>query len=220
MFEFSASNPIPLLPLGDTFRQGSKAHAAQADTYFGYQIESVEQRVQELKNTAALENLETWTHLNPQFFLTSYLELRALVHLLNPPVGSTIVELGCAYARLGLVCHLYRPDLRYIGIEAVAERCHEARRVLSNHGAKHAVIECSNLASADVSLPKADIYFMYDMGTEQDVSLCLQKLQRKKFSHLIARGSRCRKWIETHRKDLEVLNPPGRTPNFSVYVSF
>lgn len=217
MFEFSAENPVPLLPLEDTFRQGSKEHAALADAHFGYQIENVEKQVQQVKHTRALETVETWTHLNPQIFLTSYVELRALLHLLNPPPGSTIVELGCAYARLALVCHLYHPGLQYIGFEAVEQRCTEARRVLNLHGAKHADILCVNLADPETTIPNADIYFMYDMGTERDVALCFNKLRTKTFSHLIVRGARCRHWIENHRKDLFLLDPPGRTPNFSVY---
>jgi len=91
--------------------------------------------------------------------------------------GSTIIDLGSGYGRVGLVCSLLRPDIKFIGYEYVPHRVEVA-----NNASKALKLQQNlNFKVQDLSLksfkiPEADIYYLYDPFTKETYVHVLNQL--------------------------------------------
>ncbi len=186
--DFSADNPFPLLDWESCFRQAAKLHSAQVDAWLGFDLQKSEAQLAQDCGQMR-EDLETWAHLSPQVFQTSYVELRAILEWIQAAPGELVLDLGCAYARMAFVIARHYPKLRYWGADAATARVEEAKRLLGPSAAFELL--SMDLVALD-KLPKAEHVFMYDIGTTQDTQSVLNKLLEQKPKTLVLRGGRVR----------------------------
>jgi hypothetical protein len=114
---------IPL-PQQDSYSYSeAKLFSQQLDLDLGFQVESVEKTI--------LENhpRTPWAGLDPQALQTPYPEIRMMLSRLDLQPGQTIVDLGAAYGRMGLVVVGFHPEVRFIGYEVSVDRAREGNRV-------------------------------------------------------------------------------------------
>src|SRR5690606_35530689 len=110
MLKFSSRNPFTLLRSTDKSITPARirAHSDQVDAYLGMQIEEVEEKLRidgcKMKSSGfSSKPQELWIGLAAKRFLTPYTEIRTILSLLKPKPGSTIVDLGAGYGRMGFV---------------------------------------------------------------------------------------------------------------------
>lgn len=222
LYRFSPENPFPLLDEHLIFRQATKQHAKEADTFLGFAITAIENEVKSLRHSPELSPFETWAHLDPQIFLTPYLELRYLLSLLPLKTGESIADLGCAYARIPFILHYFYPTCHFYGLDCVPHRINESRRVGALHGLKNLHLECTDVSALSFGLPQAEHFFIYDTGTTSDVERIAQKLRARineknsRVKSLIARGARIGQALKTAHPWLP--EPAHTNQNFSIYL--
>jgi precorrin-6B methylase 2 len=141
--------------------------------------------------------------------------------------GSLLVDLGCAYGRLGLVVAAGFPRVRFLGFEISPDRVAEARRVYAEWGLDPKQVEQADLAAPDFRPPRADAYFIYDYGTRPSVQKTLEDLREVRRQgaeplppfRVVARGRLSRDLIERGHPWLSQVHAPRHLGNFSVYQS-
>lgn len=167
------------------------------------------------------ETAQTWSHLSPQVFQTPYPELHRIILQVDPDSkAKNWVDLGAAYGRLGLLLAVYRTEANFTGIEVLSERVHEAHRVYKIHSVPYEGMRTGDCARD--SLPRADVYFIYDFGHESDVNAALEKLRehaREQGIRVVGRGRRVRDLIEKHHPWLGSVHRPIHGPHYSIYRS-
>lgn len=187
------------------------------DGLLGFLIESCEGQV------LPQGDAELWKERGARVFQTPYLELREMLGELALTPESTIVDLGAAYGRLGIVIHAWFPELRFIGYEISPVRVNEAKRVYALHGLDPDQMREADLASADFTPALADAYFLYDYGNEQAVAKTLDDLKQIAASRpgfrVVGRGRRSRDLIERGHPWLSQVHPPRHCGNYSIYQS-
>ena len=203
---------------------------ALTDASFGLNIAQVEAEIRSNPGlaarswqTAALDREQHWIGLPPETLLTPYDELVSMLQQLAPKNGSTLVDLGAAYGRLGLVIGRCFPELSFVGYECVAERVNEANRCLSIQGFGARIrVERQDLSATDFSPIAADSYFLYDFGSREAIEKTLEDLRRIASSQPIAvvgRGRASRDAIERRHPWLSEVIPPWHAANYSIYRS-
>jgi hypothetical protein len=220
VYNFNPGNPFPLLSLDELFSQRSKHHAKDADKFLGFEIEKVETEVRKERHQEALASFETWAHLDPQIFLTPYLELRYILEKIPLTKGETLVDLGCAYARLPFVLsHLFNNSVHFIGYDCVPHRIEESKRVTELHGIS-TTLSTQNICAETFQLPEAQHFFIYDTGTTSDVEKLLEKLRvltsASPYKSLVTRGARIKQIIE--QKHPWLGEAAEKNQNFSIYL--
>jgi hypothetical protein len=218
MIPFSAAQPFPLVDcLTD-----AKTHARKVDDWLGLDTEAIE-RALILKGcrkpapASCGERQELWLGLDVQDLLTPYLDLRQLLHELQPKPGETIVDLGAAYGRMAFVLGRHYPGTSFVGYEFVGERIEEGRRALERAGFDTKTgllrLEHADLASRSFVPQPADIYFLYDYGTMKSVEKTLHDLRKiaaTRVCRIVARGRHCRALISARHPWLEASVERGR----------
>ncbi len=223
LFELDPNNPIPLYSLDNILRQGCKEHSLKLDQHLGFDIQGTEQKVQANKASADYQHKETWTHISPQVFQTSYVELRFIMEQLleiNPHIR-TLADLGAAYFRIQFVNSIVFNDrFDLTGVELCKERILEAQRVYK----KYFGTELKNLIQGDLCgdnfvIPRAEVYFIYDFGTHSDVETVLAKLLVQNSANnsflLVGRGARVRDILQKQFSDF--VNPLSQNNNFGIW---
>lgn len=214
---FDPADPFPFFPLDSYSYDDAKAHAIEADRWLGLRIDEVEQELQKRAPTPGVEN---WAWLSPQSFMTPYVELRSFLEELKPLPGQTVVDLGCAYARMGFVMRRHFPDAKFIGYELEAARVTEASRVLKP--SENTKIEARDLTAKDFELPRADFYFIYDFGAQPAIAEILGRLRILAQSapiQVIARGRGVRQQIHNRHPWLAEIQNPRHFQQLSIYRS-
>ncbi len=199
-----------------------KRRSETRDLELGFRIAETEAEIRARLATDRGEiNHQTWAHLSPQIFQTPYAELARVVAEVDP--NSNIprwADLGAAYGRLGIVLSELRPAAEFVGIELVAERVREGRRVYAALGLDPENLHCANLAKCD--LPDVDLYFIYDFGTRTETAIVLEGIRRRaarKPIVVVGRGRGIRDAIEREHPWLASITPPVHFPHWSVYRS-
>jgi SAM-dependent methyltransferase len=198
---------------------------AELDGSYGFKIAEVEKEVE--SRLSSLGGAELWHRQGPGVFQTPYAELEQMVHELGLPAGSTLVDLGCAYGRLGIVMARRFPSLHFVGFEISPERVAEARRVYSVLGIDPLQVRQADLALPSFCPPRAQAYFVYDYGTRPAVEKTLEDLKglRRQASgesgvfRVVARGRLSRDLIERQHPWLSQVHAPRHLGNFSIYQS-
>lgn len=179
------------------------------DKLIGYEIDKVEQNVQRNKD------YENWSHIGCDRFSTPYEECIEIFSQLRLKKDAILIDLGAAYGRWGIIFELLFPQGIFIGYEIESLRVIEGNRIFKQLGLVKAKLYEKDIRQ--ISLPKADVYIIYDFGMQKDLVLALE--QMKQFTHsfiLIARGGSVRKLIEINYPWLQNEQTKHET-NYSLY---
>jgi len=90
---------------------------------------------------------------------TSYQAIHRFIGELQLPQNFRVVDIGSGFGRLGFYLAIFRPDVRYVGIELVKERVELAKSAQRRLGLTQPWFLTGNLAY--VRLPVADAYYAY-----------------------------------------------------------
>jgi hypothetical protein len=189
---------IPPTTEPEVFLNKTKEQAESLDRSLGFEISKTELLVREKKNSSELNEKETWNHLSPQIFQTSYVELRYIleqIKFLNKDLPLRIVDLGAAYFRIQFVNKIVFGNFFDIqGFEVCEDRILEAKRVYQlQFGSSKFLLETKDIADSDFQIPEAQAVFIYDFGTSHDIEIVFKKLAcLKSLSFVVARGGRVR----------------------------
>ncbi|MBI3543229.1 MAG: class I SAM-dependent methyltransferase [Deltaproteobacteria bacterium] len=205
----------------------AKEHAARLDKLLGLDIASIELDLLEAESEHQASDPEArpqqrWIGFAHQTFLTPYTELVELTRELAPKAGELWVDLGAAYGRLGVVLGLRHPETRFVGYELVEPRVAAGRALFDRLALPHATLLVQDLVDPTFAPPEADVYFIYDFGTQHAVEKSLHDLQqiaRKRPITVVARGRGARSWIERGHPWLASVNAPVHHAHYSVYKS-
>lgn len=217
---FDPADPFPLL--ADPFADyaGARRHAEEADAWLGLRCAQIEAALP--RDRLAREDRQLWLDLPLPSLQTPYVELRALMARVAPPPGSTVVDLGAGYGRLGFVIARHHPGVAFTGYELVAGRAGEGMRCLAAHGSGAARLEVADLADPEFAPRDADVYFLYDYGTRAAIAKTLADLRaiaRRRPIVVVGRGRASRDAIERGEPWLSTIVPPEHFAHASIYRS-
>jgi hypothetical protein len=219
MIPFDPTDPFPFVPTYSY--EDSKRHAEQADAWLGFRVDEVERAIKESTRISVKQDeikQEFWVGLDLQSLQTPYLELRTAIETLGSKPGDKIVELGSGYSRLAHVLKRHAKGAHYIGFELVEQRVNEARRVLGDY--QNAQIVLADLADGQFKPPEANVFFIYDFGSQQAIRKVLADLKALAKRHsfqVVGRGRATRQIIEREEPWLSQVFAPKHFPNFSIY---
>lgn len=229
MLKFSSRNPFPLLRSNDKSITPARirAHSDLVDAYLGMRIEEVEKKLRidgckSKGSTFSEKPQELWIGLAAKRFLTPYTEIRSMLSLLKPKPGSTIVDLGAGYGRMGFVIGRHYTKIKFIGYEYVGERVKESSKCLKRLNHPFVKFKHADLSSAEFQPMIADYYFIYDYGTTdaiQKTLFDLKRIAREKPITIVARGRDSRDFIKDHHPWLVKRALPKSYIYFSIYES-
>ncbi|XGC81222.1 SAM-dependent methyltransferase [Bdellovibrio bacteriovorus] len=219
MIPFNTQDPFPLLELDKYSYQEAQDHAALVDQWLGFDLERVEKEIS--KSTKGQQN---WSHLSVQAFQTPYVELRNILEILKSLSPKHIVDLGCAYARMAFVIAEHCPDIHFTGYELEPLRVIETNRVFTQkYKDKISItIEARDLSDLNFTPPAADVYFIFDYGSEAAVKKTLNDLKLialQKPIVVVGRGRLTRFLIHKEHPWLSEVNTPLHFAHFSIYSS-
>lgn len=212
--------------------QISRQHAMIVDKLLGFDLKGVEEKLVkagkikmpqgsfEYWGPALHEGAQTWVGLDAQTLNTPYSVLHRLCSLLELKDGLTVVDLGAAHGRLGVVMHFMNPKAKFIGLEYVPERVAEANRIYAHWGCSNALCLEQDLFRKDFELPQADVYFIYDYGRHDQINATLGQLSleaEKRPIRLVARGQATNKLIADHHGWLEVIYEGVLEEHFNIF---
>lgn len=209
-------------------------HSEYVDKILGFKVDEIETKLKSMAQilnpegcTASWgkmmhEGSQSWVGLNPRQLLTPYNELSEMCEIIRPMSGSTLVDLGAGYARMGYVLNSFSAECNFIGYEIVKERVDESLRLIHQDKLDHAQMYTEDLSSEDFQIPVADFYLIYDYGTVEHIRKTLEELQQIAFHHpikVIGRG-KIRHYIQTEHPWLSQVYDAHHELTFSVYSSF
>jgi tRNA A58 N-methylase Trm61 len=190
-----------------------REHSRKIDRDLGFNINAIEAK---LINTAKAkchgghyyqwgpaihDGAQTWVGLDFQTLQLTYADLIGIITEHQLTKAQHVVDLGAAYGRLGIALSVIAPNVKFTGVEYVNERVDEGNRIYKNLNLKNCTLEVGDLNSDKFVLPEADVYYLYDFGNDQQISVFLKRLSaafhEKKF-RLIARGHMSRDLIKKH----------------------
>lgn len=220
MIEFNPADPFPLLDLDKYTYHEAQEHSALVDQWLGFHLAEIENKISSAngKNSAQ----QNWQHLSVQAFQTPYVELRNILEILKSYSPRHIVDLGCAYARMAFVMARHYPEMTFTGYELESLRVDEANRVLSLLGHSNVNVIAADLSSTNFRLPAADVYFIFDYGSETAVKKTLEdlkKIAQNQSIIVVARGRLSRFLIHKEHPWLAEVHTPQHYPHFSLYFS-
>lgn len=199
----------------------AKIESEEIDTILGIETSRIEQEIIDHTHVAlTASGQQAWIGLPVQSMLTPYSEFAQIVRELSPKPGSTWVDLGAAYGRLGAVLGVLAPETSFIGYELIERRADEANALFERLGLSRASVHAQDLSLADFSPAEADCYFIYDFGTREAVSKTLEDLKnhaRRKPLTVVARGRGSRSWIERNHPWLASIVAPHHAGTYSIY---
>ena len=168
------------------------------------------------------DGAQTWVGLDVQTLNTPYAVLLRICELLELKPGMTVVDLGAAHGRLGIVMHQVCREANFIGYEYVPERVAEANRVYERWGMSHAKCVVQDLFAADFVLPEVDVYFIYDYGRHDHINSTLGQISleaKKRPIRLVARGQATNKLILDHHHWLERTYEGELEEHFNIFAA-
>ena len=214
------------------FNMSLKKHSILIDKILGFKILRVEEKLlqryrkfyadDESDQKNRYDDSETWIGLHPQTLLTPYSEILGILEKVSRFKLTKVIDLGCAYGRIGFVLPAILPNCEFIGYELVTERAREGRRVASTLGMDNFSILEENLLSDDFKLPHASMYFIYDFSRVEDLKLILERLIELIGVHdfiLVARGDEVRSLIQMYYPIFLSRHAPIHLKNCSIFIT-
>lgn len=164
---------------------------------------------------------ETWIGLEPQMLQTPYWEILEFYNILSQFNPFSYVDLGAGYSRLGVVLNLLEENFQYTGYELVEKRVQESIRVFNKNSFKNFNISQKDIMK-DKTIPKADVYFIYDFSSPIEQVQILDLFSKKMYKDdffLVARGHGIRSLIQNKYKEFYVCNGAIHKDKYSIYSS-
>lgn len=235
--EFNPEDPFPLIQNMNYSYEQAKSHSRQADHWLKLKTHRTEKKIQsrlvvakprwdadesEIHEAATLPSEQEWSGLAVQALLTPYWEIRSLLNLLPLQSHQRVVDLGCAYARMGHVIGAHYPEVYFTGYEIADERVQEAKRILARFNYPRVEVLQQDLSEPNFAPIVADYYFIYDFGTPQSVQKSLNDLKeiaQTRSIQVIARGRLSRHLIFQGHAWLCSVHPPQNHSHFSIFTS-
>lgn len=164
-----------------------RLHAKDVDRLLGYKITKIEEKLVQKYRAYDISNDEssrkkhfsgaqTWIGLHPQILQTPYCDIFKALSMFKGQQIKRVVDIGAGYGRVGLVTKTLFPNAEFLGFEIVEKRQVEGERIIRKFNLENCSINCINVLDKDFILPEADIYFIYDFSTEEDISHILKIL--------------------------------------------
>jgi hypothetical protein len=200
----------------------AKLQAQKIDKLLKYDCLKIENNLRLNKNTISAEEKELWLGLDLQSLQTPYSEIFQMIQIIKPAENQKWIDLGAAYGRIGLVLGLLNPNIQFIGYEYIQERTDEANRIYQLWKIQQAQIITADISSSEFILENADVYFIYDFGSQKDIYIILEKLRviaQTQPIQLIARGRGIKNWILYDFPWLHLVKPPQYFENWTLFQS-
>lgn len=196
--------------------QEAKSLSKYIDQLLGFNCESIE------KKLIASESKQEWIGFDIQIFQTPYSEILEMLQIVNPNENDHWVDFGAAYGRMGIVINLLYPNMKFSGHEINQQRVDEANRIYQELNLNNSKLFCNDISADDFQIEDANVYFIYDFGTREDIYKLLFKLKEKALKHsikVITRGRGCRQWIMLDFPWLSNINEPTHFEHWSIFTS-
>ena len=139
---------------------------------------------------------QAWIGLSPEQLQTTYSEFYEICDYINSrfefPSDFSVIDFGAAYGRLGLVLPFLFSKAYFTGYEIVKARVDDGNKVYQSFGLTHSKLICENVLQESFQMPRAQVYFIYDIGEYQHIQNLISKIETLYDSGhrflLIARG--------------------------------
>jgi len=129
--------------------------------------------------------VQSWVGLDVDTLQTPYADILKMLQMMKLKPFQTVVDLGAAYGRMGVVIGALYVKSFFIGHEYIKARVEEGNRIFRNLDFNKCRLEVADLSKSDYVLPEADIFFIYDFGDVEHIQKILFKLQHlSKIRHL------------------------------------
>lgn len=201
----------------------AKAEAAKLDKILGFDFESVEKKLSvENSRQDRTTAKQFWIGLDIQSLQTPYSEVIEMIEELKPQADDLWIDLGAGYGRLGVALGFLKPTVKFLGYEFIESRVTEGNRIFTKWGLENSKLIQADLASDSFDLQNADVYFLYDFGSQADFYLIIEKLRQiasQKQIKVIARGRGIKNWILLDFPWLGTMNAPAHFRNWSLFRS-
>ena len=223
MIVFDPDHLFPLLDPGSHTYSEAQNHSAQVDSHLGFHFQNIEENL--LKNhryKSDHEAVQPWVGLPVQAMQTPYTEIRYILSLLNPQPGQSIVDLGCAYGRMGHVVGHHYPAVHFTGYELVKERVEEGLKTLKPFAYANVRLETCDLSRPEFAPPQANTYFIFDFGSASAIEKTLQDLRiiaQNQAITVVARGRGIRHQIYQSHPWLHQMKDPQNFGHFTLFRS-
>ncbi len=212
----------------------NREHSKSIDQFLGFRILKIERKLisqyrpffinenEKTKKKQHSENGEvgeSWIGLNPQVLLTPYTELYEIFYLLKDHNIKSIIDIGCAYGRVGIVARAFFPEVKFTGYEIVKKRIIEANRINDLYDLDMD-IHNQNVLEDDFHLPDSSIYFIYDFSHFMHIKKILSQIEEKINNHpfiLIAKGEDIRGIIQLFFPAFLIKHEPIYKKNWSIF---
>ena len=165
---------------------------------------------------------QLWIDFDVQGIQTTYKEILQIFSLLPPSKYSKWCDLGAGYGRLGIVLGLLHGECEFIGLELAEARVKLGNQLFKDLELYNCNLQIVDIAAEEQMLPRADVYFIYDFGTQEDVYKVINKLQNLALSKniiVVARGRAVRRWILADYPWLSEVHQPEHYENWSIFYS-
>lgn len=209
-----------------------RQHSKLVDQILGFKIKEIEKKL--IDQARAIlpmgdytvlgpkihQGVQTWVGLDPETLQTPYSEILRILKILSPRDLETIVDLGAAYGRMGIVLAHLRHTAHFIGIEYSLERVDEGQRIFDELKLHHSQMIRANLFDLKFELPKAQYYFMYDYGYHAHIAqtlLHLSVMSKDQSFKLITRGTATLGMIERDYPHWEKIYQGKGEEQFSIF---
>lgn len=211
----------------------SKIHSKRLDKILGYKIPKIEVKLlqkyrafykaKDMTNRKThYQDTQTWIGLHPQVLQTPYNDLYEVLSLIPKDNIFKIVDIGCAYGRIGVIASVLYPKARFIGYEILDKRVNEANRIYEKLNLINSEVIQSNVLDFGFELPDAQIYFIYDFSEKEDIKRVLSKICEKIGQvdfYLITRGERVESLLKKEFKSFFLKTRLVQGSELAIYKS-
>lgn len=211
----------------------SRQHSSFIDRMLGYEIKENERDM--VKKAQALlpqgdytnfgpsihGGIQTWVGLDASTLQTPYSELFNILKKLKIK-DELIIDLGAAYGRMGIIVETQFKSARFIGFEAAKERVKMGQDVYEHLKFKRARLWEQDIFQDSFSLPKADVFFIYDYGFKDHILKTLDQCEHvayEKNIRIVARGLLTQGLIKNNHPWLEMIDQGSGQEKYIIYQS-
>ncbi|MGI4992084.1 hypothetical protein ACRXCV_05615 [Halobacteriovorax sp. GFR7] len=210
-----------------------RVHAKNLDSKLGFRISKIEGKLLQKykayykqndgnKRKQHYQGTQTWIGLHPQALQTPYNDIFEALYLLKEYDIERIVDIGAGYGRVGIVMNSVFPEARFIGYEILKQRESEGNRLFEKLDLINCEILLEDVLDEEFSLPKAQVYFIYDFSEIEDISKILDELVSRinEYSFfLITKGDRTDFLLERKYKQFWKANGVLSSGELKIYSS-